>query len=87
VTAFITGILGGGLTQLVAADPGAQPLAQSATRHERTLKAAFKYAWDDLLYAIWGWLVFGILVSALITTLIPPGFFAGLAALTCKPNV
>lgn len=75
--AFVTGVFGGWLTNRVTRreqidDPDAvqgQPYAIKGSR----IRAALHYALFDILGAIDLWLIGGILLAALITTLIPTG--------------
>ncbi len=82
--AGITGVVGGLLTEeLVAEGPSDREAleaitADSPTRALRTPRAALDHG-VDILRSIWRWLVFGVLVSAAITTLVPPDAFAGLS--------
>ena len=75
VSAFITGILGGVLVDVAGRRDVAPPVAPEASSHHTESGSAlvrlWRYAVDDLLYMIWRWLVFGVLVSALLTTLLP----------------
>ena len=82
VAAFVTGLAGGALVnRFVPADSPAAcaPAGLSAeVRRERGgLVGALRYALFDLLAAIDLWLIGGVLVAALVTTLTPPDFFAG----------
>ena len=74
--AGVTGVLGGVLTDRfgsVGQDDGPAPHAHA----DRTWKGA----WDhgvQLIRSIWGWLVFGVLASAAITTLVPQEWLTAL---------
>lgn len=88
VAAFATGIVGGLLTNHLAASPdplGADVSAGSiqgeagGSGKAQGLAGAVHYAIFDLLGAINRWLIFGILAAALVTTLTPEDFFASQA--------
>ncbi len=71
-SAFITGIVGGMLTEHwggpeVSLTPETQ---QSEERRTRSLVGLLEHA-DELLRSIWGWLAVGVLVSAAISTWLP----------------
>ena len=76
VAALVTGLLGGWLTDAATSSEG--PAAESAatTRSVRPTPAQAVAHGVDLLRMIWRWVVFGVLVSALITTFVPPGTLA-----------
>lgn len=76
--ALVTGIIGGLLSDAVdsnATTPAPAPVAPTAGSQPKLQRMA-AYGIDDLLYMIWGWIVFGVLVSALITTAVPQNYFA-----------
>ncbi len=77
--AFVTGVLGGYLTDMVVPAQTLVPETQEDAGRKRGLRDMFEYAVNDLVYLIWRWLAFGILVSAAITTWVPNDFFAGTA--------
>ena len=83
-SAFVVGLVGGGLTAVtgggekdadaIDAKTGSAASAPGAERR-RGLKDALDFAVDDLLAMIWKWLVAGIIVSAAISTWLPQDFF------------
>jgi len=79
--AFVTGMIGGTLVNRFTA-PDEQPRHESfvtaAEPGTGGLKGAVRYAVFDLLAAIDVWVLVGVLVAALITTLIPTDYLAGL---------
>ncbi|MEM6292066.1 MAG: permease [Myxococcota bacterium] len=78
--AALTGIVGGLVTDAVAPEGAVSappPVAEQAPA--RTLAAAWAHTLD-VLRSIWRWLVFGILLSAFITTVVPPAWLASLGA-------
>jgi len=82
-SAFVTGLVGGLLTNwTVPAKPTQpapgpeQPPTQQVSPTDRTFKEAVSFAVDDLLHSIWKWVVFGILVSALLSLLLPDNSLA-----------
>lgn len=77
VAAGLTGLIGGWLTDAIT-DP--EPLAPApattpAEAPPRTLGAAWAHA-IEVLRSIWKWLLFGVLLSAFITTVLPPSWLA-----------
>ena len=83
VSAAITGVLGGWITNLCVEKPvkispdNGERLSVSG---EENRLQAFGAHVDELLYSIWRWLVVGILVSAAIEIYLPTGSFSGLVA-------
>ncbi|MEX1364456.1 MAG: permease [Nannocystaceae bacterium] len=77
VAAAVTGVVGGWLTDAVVTDEHAAPAKPGAPTEvvDRSLRGAVAHA-VDVLRTIWRWLVFGIVVSAIITVLVPPSVFA-----------
>ncbi|MEM7154083.1 MAG: permease [Myxococcota bacterium] len=77
--AGVTGLVGGWLTDATGAgDDDARPSgsgSEAATEGPRSVRAAVNHG-VDVLRTIWRWLVFGVVVSALITTFVPPSVFA-----------
>ncbi len=80
VAATVTGLVGGGLTEAWGSQ-GTEDLESTANGHVRQAgwREGWSYAVDELLYPIWGWLVFGVVASAMITTWVPAGELAGWA--------
>jgi uncharacterized membrane protein YraQ (UPF0718 family)/copper chaperone CopZ len=82
VAAFVTGLVGGVLTNRWVKDGDAGAFAHRPDDQERRhqgLIGAARYALFDLLAAIDLWLIAGVLGAALLTTLTPPDFFASQA--------
>jgi uncharacterized membrane protein YraQ (UPF0718 family) len=90
IAAFITGTLTGVLINLLPEekteldaelnDCGCKdPCSESGGLLETTLRermlAGVRYAFGELLKDIGGWLLLGVLIAGLVTTLIPDGFF------------
>lgn len=85
VAAFVTGVIGGVIVN--ATEPSAKtakvevgPVIDRCEQPEQEgliarLRGVVRFALFDLLAMIDTWLVVGIVASALITTLVPPGFF------------
>jgi len=80
LSAAVTGLLGGLVAEAVdsAPDSALSLEADGATAQRRGLREAVDHAMQ-ILRTIWRWIVFGVVVSALIEVLIPEGFFAGLS--------
>lgn len=79
VAAFVTGVVGGVLVNRLTPAPSTDVASGSTTLStaggDRGIVGAVRYAVFDLLAAIDLWLIAGILVAALITTLVPADFF------------
>lgn len=78
--AFVTGIVGGAIAEKVS--PDALDLSEAGGHEsaDRSLRGMAAHA-IDLVRMIWRWLVFGIVVSALLGTFLPQDAFAGLSAM------
>jgi uncharacterized membrane protein YraQ (UPF0718 family)/copper chaperone CopZ len=82
VSAAVTGLVGGWLTESSAThggNPSDAGEAEEQLAAERTVRGALDHALM-ILRSIWRWIVFGVVVSAMIEAWVPHGFFAGLAA-------
>ncbi len=79
--AGVTGLVGGWLTDAVSTDHGSAGPEACATEAppERSFAAAWAHA-VDVLRSIWRWLVFGVLLSAFITTVLPPSWLASVGS-------
>jgi uncharacterized membrane protein YraQ (UPF0718 family)/copper chaperone CopZ len=83
--ALVMGLIGGGLTQLLGDDSESEqenePATKPASEHEsltsRVMDAVAHSI--ELIRSIWRWLVIGILVSAVITWLMPANQLSSLA--------
>jgi len=82
LAAAITGTIGGWLADRIPENEDVpRDLGTKTPEHDqRDLRAMLQHA-HDLLASIWRWLVFGIVVSALIDTFVPVGTLGGLAGL------
>lgn len=81
LSALVTGLVGGWLTDAVSGDGETTP---EAAPNEAAAAGGFRGALEhalDILSGIWRWLVFGILVSAALTVYLPDGSMASLAVL------
>ncbi len=79
LAAFVTGMVGGILVNLTEGEDPA-PAKNPPTERGRVRLSAgegLRYAIFDLLGSIEIWIVLGVLVSALITVLVPAGYLAG----------
>ncbi len=80
--ALTTGVAAGWLTESLgrSADTGASqaPVVEAPTA-KRTWADGLHHG-VDVIRMIWGWLLFGIVLSAALSTWLPPDAFAGLAA-------
>ena len=78
LSAFITGWVGGALSNYDAVKP--EPSPQKVTSEAKaTIRDGFEHA-VQVLRSIWKWLVTGILLSAIITVYIPQNSFASFAS-------
>jgi len=77
----VTGVVGGYLTDAVGGATEAEEDvdASSGTGEPRGMRQAVDHALE-ILRGIWRWIVFGVVVSALIEVFVPQGFLTGLAA-------
>lgn len=80
--ALVTGIVSGVLTDMVSDDVAqpAQPVALASDGHSHEGGLDVRDMADhavDLIRMIWGWLVFGVLLSAALTTFLPEGGLGG----------
>lgn len=75
--AGITGLVGGWLTDAITDADSAVPAPAPSVTHAqpRTAAAAWGHA-IEVLRSIWKWLLFGVLLSAFITTVLPPSWLA-----------
>ncbi|KOR33453.1 membrane protein [Achromatium sp. WMS3] len=83
IAAFVTGLLGGILVNkfTLHVEHSVPIISRNAVieTHYQRLRRAWRYALFDLLGAIDLWILGGILAAALITTLLPPDYFANQA--------
>ncbi len=79
VAAFLAGVIGGTLVDRgePAIEPGTHPDSVGGRRAGGALRRLWSHSFGTLLGDIYGWLAFGVLVSALITVLVPPDSLAG----------
>ncbi len=79
LAAGLTGLIGGWITDAITDAPPPPPVAAEGTPQAkpRTVQAAWAHA-IEVLRSIWKWLLFGVLLSAFITTVLPPSWLASL---------
>ncbi len=80
--AFVTGLIGGALVNRFTAPDADDPAASNEDPNATAgggIAGVVRYGVFDLLAAIDLWILAGIMVAALITTLIPPDYLAGQA--------
>jgi uncharacterized membrane protein YraQ (UPF0718 family) len=82
ISAFITGITGGAIVNVITRDTEHYQ-GESSDRGRVAglslwgrLKKMIDFSVNDLLRSIWKWVVVGVLISAAISTLVPPGTLA-----------
>ena len=78
-SAVVTGLVGGWIADAVSTENSPREMASHAAGERPGLWAGMAHA-VDVLRTIWGWLAFGILVSAAITTWIPTESLAAVAS-------
>lgn len=78
VAAFILGIIGGGISNIISGDSSGEDVAVQGDNpnQSRKLYSIYDFAINDLLYMIWRWIVIGVLISAAITTWVPAEAFS-----------
>jgi len=84
ISAFIIGIVGGGIHHLLekksqssTSDPSSNTHKKDSqnTSHQRpSFKEIYDFAVNDLFYNLWKWMVAGIIVAALISTFVSKEF-------------
>ncbi len=82
IAAFVTGLVGGALAnRLTEPDPATSAGESDAAgrERERGVRSVLSYAVLDLLGAIDLWILAGVVVAALIATLLPADYFASQA--------
>jgi len=81
LSAAVTGVVGGWLTDAVDGEAATETEAAAVTptAPPRSLRDAVDHALT-ILRTIWHWIAVGIVASALIQTIVPDDFFTGLAA-------
>lgn len=75
--ALLTGIVGGTVVELT--DAGAEQADDASTAHaDRSFRGMLNHSLD-VVRLIWGWLLFGVFVSALLTVFVPAGSLSSVA--------
>ena len=101
IVAAITGMVGGFLSDLLMRSGTRQPneftpldnSSEEAERSEATsVHSAAEPWWQkvwqhgfEILQSIWGWLVVGVILSAVISVWVPPEWLAGISGLGIFP--
>ena len=78
VAALVTGVSGGMLADAVGGTVDGPVEVEGEHVHSRDWQGMVAHA-AELIRMIWGWLLFGILISAAISTFLPEDAFAGLS--------
>jgi len=80
ISAFVIGILGGGIHHLLQqkhAAPAIEEETSPTQPHQRaSLKELYDFAINDLFYNLWKWMLAGIIAAALISTFLSADFMA-----------
>jgi len=81
LAAFVTGMIGGILVNITEPGTDVEPATRNADKKtgqsHNPIVEILRYGIFDILSSIDIWIILGIIISALITILIPPGFLAG----------
>lgn len=81
LAAFVTGMIGGILVNITESSDNEKAIKREPDnkpgQFHNPIVEVFRYGFFDILASIDIWIVLGIVVSAFITILIPPGFLAG----------
>lgn len=79
LSAFVIGLIGGVIYILADKgeddDEGVEVSSYSEEKTKFSLKAIWDYGINDLLYMIWKWLLFGVILAALLSTFVNPEIF------------
>lgn len=82
VAAFVTGVVGGTLVDAFESNQPAQKTAVRAqaeySGYRSRAKEAARFGVFELLGMIYGWIILGILVAALISVAVPPGYLSSI---------
>lgn len=82
VVAFVTGLIGGTLVDVFERrqdiPPHQPPIRKPATSYGSRLKEALSFGIIELLGMIYWWIILGILLAALISIVIPPGYLTNI---------
>ena len=77
VSAFLLGVIGGLISDSIESESeGAEDGSVREAGGKAGLLAVYDFAINDLLYMIWRWIVVGVVISAAITTWLPPGLLS-----------
>jgi len=80
ISAFVIGILGGGIHHLLQQKHAAPTIEEETSPtqpHQRaSLKELYDFAINDLFYNLWKWMLAGIIAAALISTFLSADFMA-----------
>jgi hypothetical protein len=81
--AFVTGVIGGAIVDITDKKPEVKPEITlrdfNIKKFHSHILEAFRYGLFDLLGMIYGWIVLGIVISAIITMILPPGYLSQIA--------
>lgn len=79
--AFVTGIIGGKLVDIFDKKPASKQTSGTSIDNKQSYKSnileAFRFGLFELLGMIYGWIILGIAIAALISIIIPPGTLSG----------
>lgn len=79
LSAFALGLTAGLWTDVAVPETSVEEADTRESSAPRTWRDGFTHG-IEIIRTVWRWLVFGVVVSALITTLVPPGSFQSVAA-------
>jgi len=78
LAALVTGVAGGWITDAVTGSTGEMTATVEVSSERPTARQMVDHG-VEMVKMIWGWLLFGVLFSAALTTWLPPDLFAGLS--------
>jgi uncharacterized membrane protein YraQ (UPF0718 family)/copper chaperone CopZ len=83
IVAFITGIFGGSAVDFIERNQKIEKQKTDVKLDVKgfwpKLKEAINFSLLELLGMIYGWIIFGVIVAALITTFVPPGYLSSIS--------
>jgi hypothetical protein len=83
IVAFITGIIGGTLVDITDRERDARKnkvsISVESSSYGSKIKEALRFGVMELLGMIYGWIILGVVVAALITLFVPTGYLANIS--------
>ena len=83
IVAFITGIIGGTLVDITDRDRETRKdkisISAESTSYGSKIKEALRFGIMELLGMIYGWIILGVIIAALISMFVPPGYLSNIS--------